>query len=124
MEFVGSFRLANQIENKYLLVMMNFFTNWLEAKTLRDNKVTLVAKFLYEQIITTFSRLIEIVNGQGGYFMNIIIKDLKDKHVIIHRKALLYYSHTNGKVESTHKTLQRILKKIIDHNRCGWDHKL
>ena len=37
--------------NRYIIVAMDYFTKWPEAKTIKDIKADTVAKFLYEEVI-------------------------------------------------------------------------
>ena len=41
-----------------------------------------------------------------------------------HKKSTPYYPQANGLVELTNKTLQKILKRIVNENRTDWDQKL
>ena len=40
---------------------------------------------------------------------------------MVHKKSTLYYPKANGLAESTNKTLQNILQKIVNENRTDWD---
>jgi len=45
--FLGPFKPAtNSMGNKYVIILMDYCTKWVEAWALWDNKVTFVAKFL------------------------------------------------------------------------------
>lgn len=95
MDFVGPFKPISQNGNKYILVATYYCTKWIEAKALRDNKVVFVAIFLYEMIITSFGCPIELISDYGSHFVNAVIQDLVEKHMILHRKSTVYYSQTN-----------------------------
>ena len=59
--------------NKYILVVTDYCTNWVEAKELQDNTAVLTAKFLYEYIWCCFGCPIELINDQGSHFLNSVI---------------------------------------------------
>ena len=42
----------------------------------------------------------------------------------VNKKRTPYYPQANGLAESTNKTLQNILRKIVNENRTDWDTKL
>ena len=44
--------------------------------------------------------------------------------VVVHKRSMPYYPHANRLAESTNKTLQNILRKIVNENRTDWDTKL
>ena len=56
--------------------------------------------------------------------MNAVIDGLTHHYVVIHKKSTPYYPHEYGLVESTNKTLQNILKKIVNDHGTDWDTKL
>ena len=115
LDFVGLFTSATtRTGNKYILVATDYCTKWVEAKALRENTASVIARFLYEHIWCRFGCPIEIISDQGCHFLN----------SVVHKKSTLYYTQDNGLAESTNKTLQNILKKIVNENRTDWDTKL
>ena len=51
LNFVGPFTpVATRIGNQYILVAMDYCTEWVEAKPLRDNMAASTNKFRYEHI--------------------------------------------------------------------------
>jgi hypothetical protein len=125
LDFVGPFKPpAAQTGNKYILVATDYCTKWVEAKALRDNTAKSTAKFLYENILCRFGCPIELVSDQGTHFINEVIATLTSHYAIVHKKSTVYYPQANGLAESTNKTLQNILRKIVNENRTDWDQKL
>ena len=95
-----------------------YYTKWVEAKPALDNTAASMTKFLYEHIWCRFGYPIELIRNQGGYFLNEVIDGLTHHYALIHTKSTLYYPQANGLEESTNKTLQNILGKIV--NDHGW----
>ena len=110
--------------NMYILIVTDYYTKWVEAKLLRDNTATSIAKLLYEHIWCRFGCPIELISDQGGHFLNAVIDGLTHHYAVVHKKSTSYYPHANGLAESTNKTLQNILRKIVNMNRTNWDTKL
>ena len=81
-------------------------------------------RFLYECIWCKFSCPIELVHDQGNHFVNKVIYELSNYYAVMHKRSTPYYPQANGLVESTNKTLQIILKKIVNENQTDWDQKL
>jgi len=96
MDFVGPFRSSSRVKYKYILVVAYYYIKLVEARALRDNKATLVVKFLYEHIITRFDCPIEIISDRGGHFINVVVKELMERHLIIHKKLKNNYPQANG----------------------------
>jgi hypothetical protein len=56
-DFVGPIKLVRiyiYIYNKYILVATNYATKWVEVRELKTNIVVVIAKFLYECILSKF----------------------------------------------------------------------
>lgn len=49
---------------------MDYIIRWVEETLVRDYKVNIAAKFMYENIITRFGFPILIVSDQGKHFLN------------------------------------------------------
>ena len=64
---------------------------------------------------------LEFVSDQGAKFLNQVIHELMQKHMIVHKKSTAYYPQANGQAESTNKILQNILKKIVAQHRQDWE---
>ena len=50
MDFIGSLPTTND-ENKYIVVAIDAFTKWVEAKAIKKNDAETTAKFLLEEVI-------------------------------------------------------------------------
>ena len=125
LDFVGPFKLAAvRTSNRYIIVATDYCTKWVEAKALRDNTAASTAKILYESIWCRFGCPIELVSDQGTHFINKLVHELSTYYAVVHKKSTPYYPQANGLAESTNKTLQTILKKIVNENRTDWDQKL
>ncbi len=52
------------------MITIDYATKWVEAKALRTNFVIVIAKFLYEYILTRFGCPLTIVTNHGVHFIN------------------------------------------------------
>ena len=62
-----------------------------------------------------------MISDQGSHFLNNLVHDLMNHYVVVHKKSTPYYPQANGLAELTTKTLQTILKKLVNENGMDWD---
>jgi hypothetical protein len=79
------------IRNKYVLVAIDYATQWVEARTLKINTTIVTTKFLYECILTKFGCPLTIVTNQGVHFINDVIKYLTHHFFMKHVSSTIYY---------------------------------
>jgi hypothetical protein len=79
LDFVGPIKLIGRYTgNKYIFVTINYAIKWVETRTLRTNSTIVIAKFLYECILSRFGCPLTIITNQGVHFINDAIKYLTD----------------------------------------------
>src|SRR5688572_16862818 len=106
--------LATETGNRYIIVAMDYFTRWPEAKVVRSANSEEVANFIYENIICRFGAPRVIQSDQGTHFVNQVIKQLTEKFRIRHSLSSPYHPQSNGLVERFNKTLCEGLAKVGD----------
>jgi hypothetical protein len=84
------------LEKPFMLVAINYATNWVEAKALKTNVATIATIFLYECILTMFGCPLIIVIDQGVHFINDAIKYLIDHFLLKCVSSTTYYPQGNG----------------------------
>jgi hypothetical protein len=83
--------IGRYIGNKYIFIATNYATKWVEARTLKFDTATIVAKFLYECILTKFGCPLIIVIDHGVHFINDAIKYLTNHFLLKHASSTTYY---------------------------------
>ncbi len=69
LDFIGPIKPMGRLtRNKYILVVIDYATKWVEAKAFKINTIVIIAKFLYEYIITRFGYPLTIITYQGIHF--------------------------------------------------------
>ncbi|GET52158.1 DDE-type integrase/transposase/recombinase [Rhizophagus irregularis DAOM 181602=DAOM 197198] len=107
--------------NRYIIVTMNYFTKWPEARAISNIKAETVAKFIYEKIICRHGVPQEILSDRGTSFMNKLIDELCENYQIKHRLTSAYRLQTNGMVERFNQTIGECIAKLVQDNNKEWD---
>ena len=104
--------LATETGNRYIIVAMDYFSRWSEARAVRKANAESVATFIYEEIICRYSTPKIIQSDQGTHFVNETIKLLAEKFRIRHSLSSPYHPQSNGLVERFNKTLCEGIAKV------------
>ncbi|GBC00600.1 hypothetical protein RclHR1_03900017 [Rhizophagus clarus] len=107
--------------NRYIIVAMDYFTKWPEAKAIENIRAETVAKFIYEEIICRHGVPQEILSDRGTSFVNQIIDKLCENYQTKHRLTSPYRPQTNGMVERFNRTLGECIAKLVNSENKEWD---
>ncbi len=112
------------IRNWYILVVTDYATKWVEAKALHTNIVVVIAKFMYENILTRFKCPLILVNDKGVHFINIAIEVLTTHFLMKHTGSTTYHLQGNNQAKSTNKVICILLTKLVNKKQSNWDKHL
>nr|GEU49786.1 reverse transcriptase domain-containing protein [Tanacetum cinerariifolium] len=120
-DFMGSF--PNSKGNKYILVVVDYLSKWVEAKALPTNDARVVVKF-WKSLFSRFETPKAIISDRGTHFCNDQFAKVMSKYGVTHRLSTAYHPQTSGQVEVTNRGLKRILERTVGENRALWTDKL
>nr|GEV43793.1 reverse transcriptase domain-containing protein [Tanacetum cinerariifolium] len=120
-DFMGPF--PNSKGNKYILVVVDYLSKWVEAKALPTNDARVVVKFL-KSLFSWFGTPKAIISDRGTHFYNDQFAKVMSKYRVTHRLSTAYHPQTSGQVEVTNRGLKRILERTFGENRALWTNKL
>ena len=120
-DFVGPLPMTRK-KNQYIIVAVDYFTKWPEARATKSNTAEEVIKFLYEDIICRHGCPQKIISDRGSHFDNKMVKLLTDKLKIKHNLSTSYHPQTNGLVERFNRVLCESLAKLSQEK--DWDEKI
>src|SRR6266511_1108529 len=101
--------------NRYIVVAMDYFSRWPEAKLLKAANAETVATFIYEKIICRFRAPRIIQSDRGTHFVNEVIRKLTKRFRVRHSLSSPYHPQSNGLVERFNKTLCEGIAKSDYH---------
>ena len=104
---------------KHLVVCIDYFSKWSEAKPLKDKLATSVATFLYEIICRHGCMKIQI-NDQGREFVNEVMTQLHEMTGVDQRVTSAYHPQANGLCERQNRTIKDSLIKVLDAKATEW----
>lgn len=116
MDIVGPLVTSSSM-NKYMLVICDYFTLYLEAFSLRNIKAKQVAKAL-GHFITRVGLPREIITYQGSNFVaTLLYKVLGIKSI----RSTPYHPETDGLVVRFNQTLKGMLQRFVNESGKDWD---
>lgn len=93
LDYMGPIKpIGKHIHNKYILVVMNYGTKWLEAITLQMNTIVVTTKVILECIFTQFGNPLTLLTEEGVHFISDVIKHLTKHFQLKHTISTTYYS--------------------------------
>ena len=104
---------------KHLIVMIDYFSKWSEAKAVQDKTASTVARFLYEMICRHGCFKTQI-NDQGREFVNQVSDALLELTGTDQRVTSAYHPQANGLCERQNRTIKDTLIKVLEENPAKW----
>ena len=97
--------LRSVTSNRYILVMSDAFTKWIELIPLPNKSAEEVGKAIYENWICLNSPMDVLITDNGKEFRNQIMEELCMNNGIKHRYTSPYHPQTNAQCERQNRTI-------------------
>jgi hypothetical protein len=123
-DIVGPLTTA-QGNYKYVVVEVEYFTKWIEAKPLVNIAAAGLKRFLWQNIICHFGvpRMITVNNTKQ--FDYHIFKDFCHQKRVEAAFASVYHPQSNGVVEKANTLIFLVIKKLLEDEPMGkWAEEL
>ncbi|GKB07869.1 reverse transcriptase domain-containing protein [Tanacetum coccineum] len=105
---------------KFLIVAIDYFTKWIEAKPMATISGNQVNKFVWENIVCRFGLPGEIISDNGKQFRDKPFKDWCEKLNIKQRFASVKHPQTNGQVERANRSLREGIQARLGEDNRNW----
>nr|GEX13653.1 reverse transcriptase domain-containing protein [Tanacetum cinerariifolium] len=109
---------------KFLIVSMDYFTKWIEAKAVVTITGGQVKKFVWDNIVCRFGIPGEIISDNGKQFADNPFKDWCDKLNITQRFASVKHPQSNRLVERANRSLREGIKARLGEGNKNWVEEL
>lgn len=105
---------------KYLLVLVDHLTGWVEAFPSVFATANTVTKVILEQIIPRYGVVEHIDSHQGSHFTSQVLWKLMHTLEIKWEFHTPWHPSSSGKVERMNQTIKRHLTKLVLETRLPW----
>nr|GEV34458.1 reverse transcriptase domain-containing protein [Tanacetum cinerariifolium] len=109
---------------KFLIVAMDYFTKWIEAKVVATITDGQVKKFVWDNIVCRFGIPGEIISENGKQFADNPFKHWCDKLNITQHFASVKHPQSNGLVERANRSLGEGIKARLGEGNKNWVEEL
>lgn len=96
----------------------------MEAIPTRQATSKVIIDFLVNNIITRFGVPVRLIMDNANSFRSEEFTNFCISYGICISYASLYYPYGNKKVESSNKSLMKIIKRTLEKNKKAWDAKM
>ncbi|KII70031.1 hypothetical protein RF11_01336 [Thelohanellus kitauei] len=110
--------------NKYIIVFINAFTKWVDAKAVLDQTVQTASKALIEPMVSRFGIPHQIHYDQGKHFESSVFQGICSSSGIKKSHTTPCHPSGNGLVERQNRTIKEMLRHHVNSHRSNWDEHL
>ena len=123
LDIVGPFHISKS-GNRYILVMVDQFTKWVELAALPEQNAQLTAKRFFDQFICRFGCPLEVHTDQGRNFESNLFQAFCKVFEISKTRTTPYRPCSNGQCERFNRTILQMVRSYISRDLKDWDEHL
>ena len=109
LDILGHFPIGTR-QMKFLVVWINYFTKWVEAKPLASITQQNVKNFVWKNIVCRFGVPRVLVSNNGWQFDNALFKEFYEHFGIQNHYSSPVHSQANGQAKVANRSLLKIIK--------------
>ena len=119
-DFLGPFPVTPR-GNKYIMVVTDTFTKWVDIFALPDQSAKRCANVLLNEVISRFGTPLSIHSDQGRNYESTIFRELCRLFEIKKTRTSIRNPRGNGQTERFNRTLLNMIKKYLEGEQDAWD---
>ena len=123
MDVIGLIEPAASNGHRFILVVNDYFTKWVEVASYKAVMKKVVTDFVRNNLICHFGVPESLITNNGANLNRHLMKEICEQFKITHHNSTSYRPQMNGAVEAANKNIKRILRKMIDNYKC-WHENL
>ena len=107
--------------NKYILLVGDQFTRWMEAYPIPDQTAETVAHKVVYEFISRYGAPLDIHSDQGRTYESQLFQQVCKLLEIHKTRTSPYHPSSNGQAERFNQVLVNMISAYIDDNQRNWD---
>ena len=111
---------VSQGKDKYLLVIQDCFSKWLEVIPIRNKTTLTVTEAFVAHWVSRFGSPRILHQDNGSEFTSTMFKEMCDVLGIARTTTTPYHPQSNGQVERVNQTVQNMMKCICTETGKDW----
>ncbi|XP_073731162.1 retrovirus-related Pol polyprotein from transposon opus [Misgurnus anguillicaudatus] len=119
MDIMGPFPRSSR-QNQYLLVIVDYFSKWVEIFPMRSAKSTIISRILIEEIFTRWGTPAYIVSDRGTQFTSNLLHQLCKQWQVTQKLTTAYHPQSNL-TERINRNLKVMIATYVENNHHTWD---
>jgi len=115
---------VSKSNNRYILVVSDHFTKWVEVFAIPDYTASTCAKVILNEVISRWGCPYDILSDQGANFQSQIFTELCQMLEIRKNRTSVANPRCNGQTERYNRTLLKMIKAYLRGHDDSWDENL
>ena len=111
MDVIGPITPKASNGHRFIFVIIDYFTKWVEAASYASVTKSVVARFIKWEIICRYGLPERIISDNGLNLNNDMVTEVCTRFKIKHHNSVPYRPKMNGVVEAANKNVKKIIAK-------------
>ncbi|KAJ8651445.1 hypothetical protein O0I10_013004 [Lichtheimia ornata] len=120
LDFIGELPTTKN-GNRWLLVAVDYATNWCCARAVPNATGESINDFIYEELMLPFGCMNEILTDRGTNFSSKVLTNYLGRLKVKHKFTSAFHPRTNAKAERTNGILKQMIRKYVNGQIHRWD---
>ncbi|GBN32937.1 Retrovirus-related Pol polyprotein from transposon 412 [Araneus ventricosus] len=119
LDILGPFPVTTK-GNRYVLVLLDYFTKWPEAIPIPDQGISTVAEELVRTWTSRYGVPMILHSDQGINFNSVLFTELCELLGILKTRKTALHPESDGMVERFNRTILNHLSLFVSNNQTDW----
>jgi transposase InsO family protein len=108
-------------DNKFVLLVCDYFTKWVEAFPMPDQEAKTVADKFVKEFVCRYGVPRKLFTDQGSNFQSRLFKEVCELLGIEKSRTTPYHPQSDGLVERMNRTIEAMLSMFVSPTQRDWD---